>query len=80
MFKLWGETINIREQQDAFDFFQAIIDQIDEQIKVSSTTDSPFFLFILPGEGMGYCFRFFHLYLECRNSNKLYKNYSLETL
>ena len=36
VFKLWGETINIREQQDAFDFLQALIDQIDEQIKVST--------------------------------------------
>ena len=36
MFKLWGETINIREQQDAFDFLQALIDQIDEHIKVCS--------------------------------------------
>ena len=35
VFKLWGESINIREQQDAFDFLQALIDQIDEQIKVS---------------------------------------------
>ena len=34
VFKLWGETVNIREQQDAFDFLQALIDQIDEHIKV----------------------------------------------
>ena len=55
MFKLWGETINIREQQDAFDFFQAIIDQIDEQIKVSNTTDLPFFLFILMRGSRKFC-------------------------
>lgn len=34
VFKLWGDPVNIREQQDAFDFFQALIDQIDEQLKV----------------------------------------------
>ncbi|XP_046339329.2 ubiquitin carboxyl-terminal hydrolase 24-like isoform X2 [Haliotis rufescens] len=33
VFKLWGQTINVREQQDAFDFFQAIIDQVDEHMK-----------------------------------------------
>ncbi|XP_070196439.1 ubiquitin carboxyl-terminal hydrolase 24-like isoform X2 [Littorina saxatilis] len=33
VFKLWGQTINVREQQDAFDFFQAITDQIDEHMK-----------------------------------------------
>ena len=35
VFKLWGQTINVHEQQDAFDFFQALIDQMDEQMKVS---------------------------------------------
>lgn len=35
VFKLWGDPVNIREQQDAFDFFQALIDQIDEQLKVT---------------------------------------------
>jgi ubiquitin carboxyl-terminal hydrolase 9/24 len=33
VFKLWGQTVNIREQQDALDFFQAIVDQIDDQLK-----------------------------------------------
>ncbi|KAL5016318.1 hypothetical protein ScPMuIL_005907 [Solemya velum] len=33
VFKLWGQTVNIREQQDAFDFFQALIDQCDEHMK-----------------------------------------------
>lgn len=33
VFRLWGQTINVREQQDAFDFFQAITDQIDEHMK-----------------------------------------------
>ena len=38
VFKLWGQTVNIREQQDAFDFFQALIDQIDEHLKVREIT------------------------------------------
>uniref|UniRef100_A0A1I8IA36 ubiquitinyl hydrolase 1 n=2 Tax=Macrostomum lignano TaxID=282301 RepID=A0A1I8IA36_9PLAT len=32
-FSLWGEKVNPREQQDAFAFFQALIDQTDEQAK-----------------------------------------------
>ena len=33
-FKLWGQPVNVREQQDAFDFFCNLIDQVDEQLKV----------------------------------------------
>ncbi|ELT87807.1 hypothetical protein CAPTEDRAFT_215538 [Capitella teleta] len=33
VFKLWGQSVNIREQQDALDFYQALIDQCEEQIK-----------------------------------------------
>lgn len=33
-FKLWGRTVNVREQQDAFDFFTAISDQLDDALKV----------------------------------------------
>ncbi|GFO40772.1 ubiquitin carboxyl-terminal hydrolase 24, partial [Plakobranchus ocellatus] len=33
VFKLWGHTVNIHEQQDSFDFFQAITDQVDEHMK-----------------------------------------------
>ncbi|XP_057299797.1 ubiquitin carboxyl-terminal hydrolase 24-like isoform X2 [Hydractinia symbiolongicarpus] len=32
-FKLWGEPVNVREQQDAFEFFINITDQIDENLK-----------------------------------------------
>ena len=31
--RLWGREINVREQQDAFDFFTSVIDQIDEYLK-----------------------------------------------
>lgn len=34
VFRLWGQVVNIREQQDAFDFFTALIDQGDEYTKV----------------------------------------------
>ncbi|PIK60875.1 Ubiquitin carboxyl-terminal hydrolase 24 [Apostichopus japonicus] len=33
VFKFWGEPVNIREQQDAFDFFTILIDQIDGFLK-----------------------------------------------
>ncbi|VDI64277.1 ubiquitin carboxyl-terminal hydrolase 9/24 [Mytilus galloprovincialis] len=33
VFKLWGQVVNIREQQDAFDFFTALMDQADEYTK-----------------------------------------------
>ena len=29
-FKLWGQPVNVREQQDAFEFFTQIVDQVDE--------------------------------------------------
>ena len=35
VFRLWGQTVNIHDQQDALDFYQATIDQMDEQLKVS---------------------------------------------
>ena len=33
-FKLFGESINVREQQDAFEFFNSLTDQLDEELKV----------------------------------------------
>lgn len=41
VFKLWGQQINIREQQDALDFYQALIDQCEEHIKVDAPLLSP---------------------------------------
>lgn len=32
-FKLWGEPVNVREQQDALEFFTNITDQLDEHLK-----------------------------------------------
>ena len=37
VFKLWGQQVNIHEQQDSFDFFQAVTDQVDEHMKVTDT-------------------------------------------
>ncbi len=31
-FRLWGQPVNVREQQDAFEFFTQIVDQIDEML------------------------------------------------
>ncbi|KFM65449.1 Ubiquitin carboxyl-terminal hydrolase 24, partial [Stegodyphus mimosarum] len=31
-FRMWGEPINVREQQDAFEFFTHLIDQVDEYL------------------------------------------------
>lgn len=35
VFKLWGHPVNIREQQDAFEFFTNLTDQLDEFLKVT---------------------------------------------
>ena len=32
-FKLWGQPVNVREQQDAFEFFTQIVDQVDEHLQ-----------------------------------------------
>lgn len=32
-FKLWGEPINLREQHDALEFFNSLVDSIDEGLK-----------------------------------------------
>ncbi|EDO44319.1 predicted protein, partial [Nematostella vectensis] len=32
-FKLWGQPVNVREQQDAFEFFCNLTDQLDEHLK-----------------------------------------------
>ncbi|XP_065183511.1 ubiquitin carboxyl-terminal hydrolase 24-like [Sycon ciliatum] len=32
-FKLFGDAINVREQQDAFEFFNSLTDQLDEELK-----------------------------------------------
>lgn len=36
VFRLWGQQVNPREQQDAFEFYTCLIDQVDEFLKVSA--------------------------------------------
>ncbi|KAK3094503.1 hypothetical protein FSP39_002606 [Pinctada imbricata] len=33
-FKLWGEPVNLREQHDALEFFNSLVDSLDESLKV----------------------------------------------
>ena len=40
-FKLWGQPVNVREQQDAYDFFCNLTDQINEQLKVRDIAPFP---------------------------------------
>ena len=35
-FKLWGQPVNVREQQDAFEFFTQILDQVDEHLSAQT--------------------------------------------
>lgn len=32
-FKLWGEPVNLREQHDALEFFNSLVDSLDEALK-----------------------------------------------
>ncbi|GCB86833.1 hypothetical protein scyTo_0027485, partial [Scyliorhinus torazame] len=33
IFKLWNKELYVREQQDAYEFFTSLIDQLDEHLK-----------------------------------------------
>jgi ubiquitin carboxyl-terminal hydrolase 9/24 len=35
-FRLWGERVNLREQHDAFEFFNCLVDNLDEGLKTFS--------------------------------------------
>jgi len=37
-FKFWGQPISVREQQDAFEFFTSITNQLDEKLNVFTYT------------------------------------------
>lgn len=34
IFKMWNKELYVREQQDAYEFFTSLIDQMDEYLKV----------------------------------------------
>lgn len=33
LFRLWGEPVNLREQHDALEFFNSLVDSLDEALK-----------------------------------------------
>ena len=35
IFKMWNKELYVREQQDAYEFFTSLVDQLDEHLKVS---------------------------------------------
>lgn len=47
LFRLWGEPVNLREQHDALEFFNNLVDNLDEGLKALS--GDPLFSNILGG-------------------------------
>lgn len=37
IFKMWNKELYVREQQDAYEFFTSLVDQLDEHLKVKHT-------------------------------------------
>lgn len=40
IFKMWNKELYVREQQDAYEFFTSLVDQLDEHLKVKHTQTS----------------------------------------
>lgn len=38
IFKMWNKELYVREQQDAYEFFTSLVDQLDEHLKVIQTS------------------------------------------
>lgn len=38
---MWNKELYVREQQDAYEFFTSLIDQMDEYLKVEKSVTSP---------------------------------------
>lgn len=38
IFKMWNKELYVREQQDAYEFFTSLVDQLDEHLKVHTHT------------------------------------------
>lgn len=36
IFKMWNRELYVREQQDAYEFFTSLVDQLDEYLKVKA--------------------------------------------
>lgn len=37
---MWNKELYVREQQDAYEFFTSLVDQLDEHLKVKHTQTS----------------------------------------
>ena len=37
-YRLWGEPINLRDQHDAMEFFNSLVDSLDEALKAHGQT------------------------------------------
>ena len=44
---MWGEKVNLREQHDAFEFFNCLVDNVDEGLK--SYKEKPIITGVLGG-------------------------------
>lgn len=67
IFKMWNKELYVREQQDAYEFFTSLVDQLDEHLKVIHTSPvclrctyfalvcllPPLMVKLLPGQKMG---------------------------
>ena len=62
IFKMWNKELYVREQQDAYEFFTSLIDQMDEYLKVKTSGGS--FLVYMPLLGT------FSLFLLCSSEKK----------
>lgn len=59
---MWNKELYVREQQDAYEFFTSLIDQMDEYLKVKASGISFFVYMQLLGT--------FFLFLLCSSENK----------
>ncbi|RWS27831.1 putative ubiquitin carboxyl-terminal hydrolase FAF-X-like protein [Leptotrombidium deliense] len=66
-FKLWGEPVNLREQHDALEFFNSLVDSLDEALK--SLNYSPVMSRVLGGSYENLCIIVY---------NQFYTRYSRE--
>lgn len=38
---MWNKELYVREQQDAYEFFTSLVDQLDEHLKVDKSQEIP---------------------------------------
>lgn len=44
IFKMWNKELYVREQQDAYEFFTSLVDQLDEHLKVINQLSGSLFV------------------------------------